>query len=94
MKNVKVTYQPAVASHPTQKKYVDNAIDEKSLLRKNQNNDFNNNNVTSINSFNLTTQAINDNQVITKSYVDQFHQEKERSRRDLSLDFYIESWIW
>ena len=35
--------------------------------------------------------AKNDNEVITKAYVDQFHQEKERSRRDLGIDFYDES---
>ena len=35
--------------------------------------------------------AENDNEVITKAYVDQFHQENERSRRDLGLDFYGES---
>ena len=34
---------------------------------------------------------VNDNQVITKSYVDQFHQENERSRQDVGLDFYDES---
>ena len=32
-----------------------------------------------------------DNQVITKAYVDQFDRERERSRRDLDLDFWIES---
>ena len=39
----------------------------------------------------MNTQAVNDNQVITKAYVDQFHQENERSRRDVLLDFYDES---
>ena len=39
----------------------------------------------------MNTQAVNDNQVITKAYVDQFHQENERSRRDLGIDFYNES---
>ena len=34
---------------------------------------------------------MNDNEVITRAYVDQFHQENERSRRDLGLDFYDES---
>ena len=34
---------------------------------------------------------MNDNQVITKAYVDQFHQENEGSRRDLGIDFYNES---
>ena len=28
---------------------------------------------------------------ITKAYVDQFHQENERSRRDLGTDFFDES---
>ena len=39
----------------------------------------------------MNTQAVNDNQVITKAYVDQFHQENERSRRDLGIDFSDES---
>ena len=71
--------------------YVDIAVDESSLVRNNQDNIFNNNNLTNINSNTLNTQAVNDNQVITKAYVDQFHQENERSRRDVGLDFYDES---
>ena len=71
--------------------YVDNAVDGSSLVRNNQDNDFNNNNLTNINSITLNTQAVNDNQVITKAFVDQFHQENERSRRDVGLDFYDES---
>ena len=47
--------------------------------------------MTNINSTTLNTQAVNDNQVITKAYVDQFHEENERSRRDVGLDFYDES---
>ena len=35
--------------------------------------------------------AENDDEVITKAYVDQFHQENERSGRDLGLGFYDES---
>ena len=68
--------------------YVDASINESSLVRNNQDNDFNNNNLTNINSITLNTQAVNDDQVITKAYVDQFHQENERSRRDLGIDFY------
>ena len=71
--------------------YVDASINESSLVRNNKDNDFNNNNLTNINSITLNTQAVNDNQVITKAYVDQFHQENERSRRDLGIDFYNES---
>ena len=71
--------------------YLDNAVDESSLVANNQDNDFNNNNLSNINSITLNTQAVNDNQVITKAYVDHFHQENERSRRDVGLDFYDES---
>ena len=71
--------------------YVDNAIDESSLVRNNQDNDFGICNLTSINSITLNQQAENDNEVITKAYVDQFHQENEQSRRDLGIDFYDES---
>ena len=73
------------------KNYINNAIDEVSLVRNNQDNDFGNYNLTNINSITLITQAIDDNDVITKAYVDQFHQENERSRRDLGIDFYNES---
>ena len=73
---------PQIDSHLTAKLYVDNAIDEVSLVRNIQDNDFNNFNLTNINSLSLNTQAVNDNQVITKAYVDQFHQETERSSRD------------
>ena len=75
----------------TAKLYLDNAVDEQSLVRNNQDNDFNNNNLTNINNITLNTHAVNDNQVITKAYVDQFHQENERSRGDVGLDFYDES---
>ena len=91
IKFVKVNYQPAVNEHLTPKVNVDTAIDEISLVRNNPDNDFNNNNLTNINSITSKTQAVNDNQVITKVYVHQFHQENERSRRDLGIDFYNES---
>ena len=39
----------------------------------------------------MNKQAENDKEVITKAYVDQFHQEYEQSRRDVGLDFYDES---
>ena len=60
-------------------------------MRNNKDNDFGNYNLTNINSITLNKQAENDNEVITKAYVDQFHQENERSRRDVGLDFYNES---
>ena len=39
----------------------------------------------------MNSQAVIDNQVITKSYVDQFHQENEQSRRNLGFIFSNES---
>ena len=88
---VKGNYQPAVDEHLRPNIYVDNAIDEPNLVRNYQDNDFNSYNLTNINSFNLNTQALKDNKVITKSFVDQFHQENKRSRRDLVIEFYNES---
>ena len=61
----KVDYQPAVDSHPTPKLYVDNALDENTLVRSNQDNGFNNQNPTTRNSIILNTPAVNDNQVVT-----------------------------
>ena len=88
---LQVTQWPQIDSHLTPRLYVDNAVDESSLVRKNKDNDFNKINLTNLNGFTLNTQTGNDNQVITKAYVDQLHQENERSRRDVGLDFYDES---
>ena len=51
----------------------------------------NNKKLTNINSITLNAQAVADNQVNTKAYVDQFLQETEVSRRNLGNDFYDES---
>ena len=42
-------------------------------------------------SFSLKTQTIHIIEVITESYLDQFHQEKERSRKDVGLEIYNQS---
>ena len=34
---------------------------------------------------------MNDNRVITKSYLDQFHEKIEQSTRYLGIEFYVES---
>ena len=91
VKFVDVNYQPAINQHITPKMYVDNAIDETSLIGNNKDFDFGNYHLTNINSITLIKQAENDNEVITKAYVDQFHQANERSRRDARLGFYDES---
>ena len=64
---------------------------ETSLVRNNKDNNFGNYNLTNIKSITLNKQAENDNKVITKAYVDQFHYENDRSRRDLGINFYEES---
>ena len=73
------------------KNYIDNGIDNDSIVNNNKDNDFGNYKLTNINTITLNKQPENDNEVITKAYVDQFHQENERSRRDLGIDFYNES---
>ena len=88
---IQVNQWPQIDSHLTAKLYVDTQIDQQSIVRNKQDNDFGNYNLTNINSITLNEQAENDNQVIMKAYVDQFHQENERSRRDLGIDFYNES---
>ena len=72
---IQVNQLPQTESHLTAKLYVDKAIDEPSLVRNNHDNDFNSYNLTNINSITLNTHAVNDNEVITKAYVDQFHHE-------------------
>ena len=78
---VKLNPVPGVEEHLTAKYYVDqaipNSLDEPALLKKNLDNDFNNYNIKSIS---LNTEAVNDSQVITKSYVDEFLQENYQSR--------------
>ena len=88
---IQVNQWPQIDSHLTPKLYVDNAVDETSLVRNVQDNDFNNINLTNIITITLNKQAEKDNEVITKAYVDQFHQENERSRRNLGIEFYDES---
>ena len=78
-------------SHLTAKLYVDTEIDQSSLVRIYQDNDFGNYNSTNKNTITLNKQPENDNEVVIKSYVDQFHQENERTRRNLGIDYYNES---
>ena len=58
-----VNQLPQIESHLTAKLYVDNAIDEESLLRNNQENDFNKYNLTNIDSIILNKQSEKDNDV-------------------------------
>ena len=99
---IKNSPDPLSTREACSKNYVDNLfndpsivknteIDQSSLVRNNQDNDFGNYNLTNINSITLNKQAESDNEVITEAYVDHFHQENERSRRNLGMDFYNES---
>ena len=88
---IQVNQLPQIDSHLTAKLYVDNSLDDPSLVRNNKDNGYGNYNLTNINSITLNKQGENDNEVITQAYVDQFHQESERSRRDVGLDFFDES---
>ena len=88
---LQVNQLPQIDSHLTAKLYVNTEIDQPSLVRNNQDNDFGNYNLTNINSITLNKQAENDNEDITKAYVDQFHNDNERNRGDLVVKFYGES---
>ena len=88
---IQVNQLPQIGSHLTAKLYFDNAKEESSLVRNNQDYVFNTYILTIIYSNTLNTQALNNNHVITNSYVDQFHQENEQSGRDLGIEFYDES---
>ena len=88
---IKNVPDPSSIREVCSKNYVDNSIDETSLIRNNKDNDFGNHNLTNKNSITLNKQAENDNEVLTKAYVDQFHNDNERNRRDLGIDFYNES---
>ena len=61
------------------------------MARNNKDEYFKKFHLTNINDIAPKTQANKDNHVNTKSYVDLLHREKEPSRRDLGLNFYIES---
>ena len=74
---IPVNQLPQIDSHLTAKLYVDNAIDEPTLVRNNRGKAFNIYKSTNMNSITLNTQAVNDNEVITKASVDQFHNDKE-----------------
>ena len=83
---LQVNQLPQIFSQSTAKLYVDTSIDETSLVTNIKENDFIIYILTNKNSMTLNTQAFNDNYVVTKSYVDQFHRENEGPRQDLGLD--------
>ena len=92
---IQVNELPQIDSRLTAKLYVDNAIsdsiDESSLLRLDPDEKLK---LDEQNSILLNSSLTSPRTIIelpTKSYVDSLHGEKERSRRDLGLEFYDES---
>ena len=73
------------------KNYIDNTINESSLLRLDPNEtlDLENQDSITLNSSFTSPKTIIE--LPTKAYIDSLHEENERSRRDLGIDFYNES---
>ena len=88
---IQVNQLPRIDSHLTAKLYVDNTIDESSLLilDPNETLDLNNQDSMILNSSLTSPKTIIE--IPTKAYVDGLHDENERNRRDLGIDFYDES---
>ena len=92
---VKVNSMPAVGEHLTAKYYVDtaisNSVDESSLLRLDANEKLELDKQDSIILNSTLTDPVTIIEIPTKAYIDSLHEENERSRRDLGIDFYDES---
>ena len=92
---VKVNSMPAVGEHLTAKYYVDtaisNSVDESSLLRLDSNEKLELDKQDSIILNSTLTDPVTIIEIPTKAYIDSLHEENERSRRDLGIDFYDES---
>ena len=73
------------------KNYIDNTINESSLLRLDPNEKLDMNNQDSILLNSTKTLPVTIIELPTKAYIDSLHEENERSRRDLGIDFYDES---
>ena len=86
-----VNQLPQIDSHLTAKLYVDNSIDESSLLRLDPAETLDLNNQDSIILNSSLTEPKTLIEIPTKAYIDSLHEENERSRRDLGIDFYDES---
>ena len=88
---VQVNQLPQIDSHLTAKLYVDNTIDESSLLRLDPDEKIDLDNEDSIflkSSLSSPKTAI---EIPTKAFIDSLHEENERSRRGLGIDFSDES---
>ena len=92
---IQVNQLPQTDSHLCAKLYVDNVIsdsvDESSLLRLDPDEKLDLDNQDSIILNSALTSPKKIIEIPTKAYIDSLHEENERSRRDLGLDFYDES---
>ena len=88
---IQVNQLSQIDSHLTAKLYVDNSIDELSLLRLDFDEKLDLDNQDSIILSSTLTSPKTIIEIPTKAYIDSLHEEIERSRRDLGIDFYDES---
>ena len=88
---IQVNQMPPIDSHLTAKLYVDNSINQSSLLRLDPNETSDLDNHDSIISNSTLTEPKTIIEIPTKAYIDSSHEENERNRRDLGIDFYGES---
>ena len=86
-----VNQLPQIDSHLTAKLYVDTEIDQTTLLRLHPDEKLDLDNQDSITLNSTLTDPITTIEIPTKAYIDSLHEENERSRRDLGIDFYDES---
>ena len=85
--SIKVNSFPTLEEHLTPKIYVDNAVSESSLLRLDPDEKLKLDEQISILLNSSSTLPKTILELPTKSYNDSLHEENERSRRDLGLDF-------
>ena len=83
-----ITLISAFTSPPT---IINIPISNQNLVRNNQDNVFNNYKLTNISSVSVNHEAQEDNDLVTLGYVKSLHEDNERSRRDLGLQFYDEN---
>ena len=82
---------PISIQEAASKNYVDNMVDESSLLRLDPNETLDLENQDSIILNSSLTSSKTIIELPTKAYIDSLHEENKRSRRDLRIDFYNES---
>ena len=88
---IQVNQLPQIDSQLTAKLYVDTETDQTSLLRLDPNEKIELDNQDSITLNSTSTDRMTTIEIPTKAYIDSLHEENERSRRYLGIDFFDES---